>query len=56
MTSNELKAARREKGLRLKSVSEALNLSLFVLADFERGATKPCPETLEDLKKLYGVA
>lgn len=50
-----LRELRKERGLRLKDVSEKAGISIPYLSDLERGRTNPSLETLRTLSASYSI-
>jgi DNA-binding XRE family transcriptional regulator len=53
---NQLRIARKSKGLTLKDVQGDTGISVSFLSDIERGRTDPSLDTLRTLSAYYGVA
>ena len=55
MKSNEIKEARKAKGLTQTKLSSLINVSVASVRMWEAGGYKPSPENLVKLKKALGV-
>lgn len=53
--SRRLKELRHEKGLTLKEVSEALQLTLGAYANYEHGIRQPSIEIIKRICRFYNV-
>lgn len=53
ITHRKVKAARAVVPWTQKDLAKAANLSVSTIADFERGAREPKPETLDAIEKAF---
>lgn len=54
--SKRLKELRIEKGLTLKQVSSALNLTLSAYSNYEQGIREPSVEIIKRICNFFGVS
>ena len=54
--NSRLKELRNEKGLTLKQVSEALQLTLGAYANYEHGIRQPSIEIIKRICRFYNVS
>ncbi|AEB11475.1 helix-turn-helix domain-containing protein [Marinithermus hydrothermalis] len=54
--AERLRELRKDRGWRLKDLSQASGLSIPYLSDLERGRTNPSLETLQTLSRAYGIS
>lgn len=54
--SKKLKELRLERGLTLKQVSSALNLTLSAYSNYEQGIREPSVETIKRICKYFDVS
>lgn len=56
MFKERLKELRLDKGLRLKDVADAINLSIRAISNYEQGIREPSLSILKDLCKFFNVS
>ena len=56
MFKERLKELRLDKGLRLKDVADAVNLSIRAISNYEQGIREPSLSILKDLCRFFNVS